>query len=82
MGTEKDIKNYEYPRLRVCRENAELTQKEVAACLGIDQRIYSNYETGKRQIPVNLLIRLAKMYDISVDYILGLSDVKKFSRKK
>ncbi len=60
-----------YPRLRYLREDADLVQKEVAAMLGIDQRVYSNYETGKREIPTRLVIRLADFYGTSTDYLLG-----------
>lgn len=60
-----------YPRLRDLREDADLVQKEVAAMLGIDQRVYSNYETGKREIPTRLVIRLADFYGTSTDYLLG-----------
>ena len=63
-----------YPRLRDLREDNDLVQKQVAAYLGIDQRVYSNYETGKREIPTHLLIALAKLYKTSTDYILGLTD--------
>ena len=62
-----------YPRLRDLREDAEKTQMEVAAVLGIDQRVYSNYERGKREIPARHLIVLADYYGVSVDYILGRS---------
>lgn len=48
-----------------------MVQKEVAVVLGIDQRGYSNYETGKREIPVKHLICLAEFYGVSVDFILG-----------
>lgn len=64
-----------YKRLRDLREDKDLAQKEVAAHLGIDQRVYSNYETGKREIPVHLIIKLAKFYNTSTDYILELRDV-------
>lgn len=60
-----------YPRLRDLREDHDLTQKEVAAVLGIDQRVYSTYETGKREIPTHLLVRLADLYHTSTDYLLG-----------
>ena len=60
-----------YPRLRDLREDADKTQKEIAALLGIDQRVYSNYETGKREIPTRLVIALADFYHTSTDYILG-----------
>ncbi len=48
-----------------------MTQKEIAALLGIDQRVYSTYETGKRDIPLSHLMVLADFYGVSVDYILG-----------
>ena len=63
-----------YRRLKDLREDKDLVQKEVAALLNIDQRVYSNYETGKREIPTRFLIVLAKFYGTSVDYILGLTD--------
>lgn len=63
-----------YRRLKDLREDKDLVQKEVAALLNIDQRVYSNYETGKREIPTRLLVILAKFYGTSVDYILGLTD--------
>ena len=67
----------EYPRLRDLREDRDLTQKEVAAVLGIDQRVYSNYETGKREIPARLVIKLAELYGTSTDYIFGRTAVRK-----
>ena len=73
---------YYYRRLRDMREAHALAQKEVAAHLGIDQRVYSNYETGKRQIPAHLLIGLAKLYNTSVDYLLGLTDETKPYKRK
>ncbi len=60
-----------YPRLRDLREDRDLVQKQVAAALGIDQRVYSNYETGKREIPTRLLVKLADFYGTSTDYLLG-----------
>lgn len=63
-----------YPRLRDLREDHDLKQKEVAAVLNIDQRVYSNYETGKREIPTRFVVTLAKYYKVSTDYILGLKD--------
>ena len=63
-----------YQRLRDLREDHDLMQKEIAAILGIDQRVYSNYETGKREIPTRLLIILADYYKTSTDYILGRTD--------
>ena len=60
-----------YSRLKDLREDRDLVQKEVAAYLGIDQRVYSNYETGKREIPTRFVIALADFYKTSTDYILG-----------
>ena len=60
-----------FSRLLDLRQDADKTQKEIAALLGIDQRIYSNYETGKREIPVHLLITLADFYGTTIDYIVG-----------
>ena len=64
-----------YPRLKDLREDNDLMQKEVAAILGIDQRVYSNYEIGKREIPTRFLIKLADFYNASVDYILGRTNI-------
>lgn len=60
-----------YPRLKDLREDRDLMQKEIAAILGIDQRVYSNYETGKREIPTGFVVQLADFYNTSADYILG-----------
>ena len=58
------------PRLRDLREDRDMTQAQVASLLGIDQRVYSNYETGKREIPLRHLIVLADYYHVTVDYLL------------
>jgi len=58
-------------RLKDLREDKDMAQKEVAAILGIDQRVYSNYEIGKRALPIKHLIKLADFYKTSTDYILG-----------
>lgn len=63
-----------YPRLKDLREDMDLMQKEIAAILEIDQRVYSNYEIGKREIPTRMVIKLAYFYKTSSDYILGLTD--------
>ena len=65
-----------YPRLKDLREDMDLVQKEVAAVLGIDQRVYSNYETGKREIPTRFVVKLADFYHTSTDYILGRTNIK------
>ena len=61
-------------RLKELREDGDFVQKEVAAVLGIDQRVYSNYEIGKREIPTHYVIKLAEFYKTSTDYILGRTD--------
>ena len=61
-------------RIKDLREDNDLTQKEVAEYLHIRQNTYSQYETGHRQIPIEVLIALAKFYKTSTDYILGLTD--------
>lgn len=65
---------YYYRRLRELREDNDLVQKEIANFLGIDQRVYSNYEIEKREIPTHFVIRLADFYKTSTDYILGRTD--------
>lgn len=65
--------NY-YPRLRDLREDCDMSQKEVADFLGMKQPQYSRYERGLRDVPTDVLIRLAKLYKTSTDYILGLTN--------
>ena len=64
------------------REDNDLLQKDVAKLLGISQQYYSEYEKGNRTMPISHLIRLAKYYRTSIDYIVGLSDVKDINNKK
>ncbi len=63
-----------YQRLRDLREDKDLNQTDIAQLLGIDQRVYSNYEIGKREIPTRFVVTLAKFYKTSTDYILGLTN--------
>ena len=65
------MKNY-HDRIRELREDRDLTQTQVAAVLGIDQRTYSNYELGYRARPIEHLIRLCKYYKVSADFVLGI----------
>ena len=60
--------------LRDLREDHDLTQKEVAAYLGTSQTMYARYERGANELPIHHLVRLAQLYDVSTDYILGLSN--------
>ena len=63
-------------RIKDLREDADLTQRELAEYLHIKQNTYSQYENGQRQLPIEVLIALAKYYHTSTDYLLGLTDVK------
>lgn len=65
-----------YHRLRNLREDLDLTQWDVANHLRCTQACYSNYETGRRDIPTDVLVALARLLDTSTDYLLGLTDVK------
>ena len=64
-------------RIKDLREDSDLTQKEIADFLHIKQNTYSQYENGHRQLPIDFLIALAKYYNTSTDYILGLTDKRK-----
>ena len=72
--------NY-YPRLKDLREDHDLSQQAIADYLGMKQPKYSRYERGLRDIPTDVLIRLALFYKTSTDYILGLTDHSKPYRK-
>lgn len=61
-------------RLRDLREDKDMTQQDVAKILNISQRTYSGYETGSRMIPYTCIIELAKFYNTTTDYILGLTN--------
>ncbi|MCD8094577.1 MAG: helix-turn-helix domain-containing protein [Ruminococcus sp.] len=70
-----------FQRLRDLREDADLTQTEVAKLLFTSQTVYSRYERGVLTIPVEHLLILADFYDVSVDYILGRTNIKKVRKK-
>ena len=61
-----------YRRLRDLREDHDLTQDQLVAILQMPKTTYTNYEQGKREIPFCLAIRLATLYNVSLDYIAGL----------
>ncbi len=66
-----------YERIRELREDSDLLQRHLAEYLNCSQVAYSRYELGKRDIPTDVLISLAKFYNTSTDYILGLTSNKK-----
>lgn len=71
-----------YQKIRNLRKDRNLTQQELAAALHCTQVCYSNYETGKRDIPTAVLEHLADYYDVSLDYLMGRTKVKdKYPRK-
>lgn len=63
--------------IRDLREDCDKTQKELADYLGTTQQVYSRYEKGENEIPVRHIISLCKYYNVSADYILGLSEKKR-----
>ncbi len=69
---------YYYERLRDLREDGDrvIKQEEIAEVLGTTQQTYSLYERGSREIPFHHVITLAKYYDVSIDYIAGLTNQK------
>lgn len=68
---------HHYKRIRDLREDNDLTQNVIAAELGITIQQYSLYERGEREIPFHHVITLAKFYNVSLDYIAGLTNKKK-----
>lgn len=76
MKVGAEVDNY-YPRLKDLREDRDLSQQQIADYLGMKQPQYSRYERGLRDIPTDILIRLAKYYNTSCDYILGLTNHSK-----
>ena len=63
-------------RMRELRQDRDLTQKQIADILGVAQTTYSQYELDKRPMPIEYLIALCKFYEVSSDYMLGMSDKK------
>ena len=63
-------------RLKELREDRDISQKVLAEYLCVKQNTYSQYENGQRQLPIEVLIKLAKYYNVSTDYILEISDEK------
>ena len=69
-------------RIRDLREDRDLTQQTIANYLHIKQNTYSQYENGQRQIPIEILIKLARYFDTSIDYLVGETDEKNRYRNK
>ena len=65
-----------YQRIKDLREDRDLTQTQISKQLNISQRAYSHFETGTRGIPTEILIKLADIFEVSLDYLVGRSDKK------
>ena len=63
-------------RIRDLREDNDKTQNEIAEVLGTSQTMYARYERGANELPIHHLLALCKYYNVSADYILGLTDKK------
>ena len=64
-------------RLRDLREDNDITQNQIALMLNIKQNTYSQYENGKREVPIKILWKLADFYDVSIDYLVGREKERK-----
>lgn len=71
-----------YPRIKDLREDADYSQQFVSEYLNMKQPQYSRYERGMRDIPTDILIKLARLYNTSTDYILGLTNNLEPARKR
>ncbi len=69
-----------YKRIYELRTDNDLKQREIAEVLNCSQRVYSNYERGDLDIPTEILIKLSKHYNVSVDYILEITNNKEINR--
>ncbi|HMM07335.1 MAG TPA: helix-turn-helix transcriptional regulator [Clostridiales bacterium] len=67
----------QYDRIRALREDKDLTQEQVGKAINVPQRTYAYYEAGQRMVPPHVLSALAVFHDVSVDYLLNLTDKKK-----
>ena len=68
------------PRMRNLREDRDKPQPQIADSLGTDQTMYARYERGANELPIHNLLALCKYYNVSADYILGLSNIKQISK--
>ena len=71
------IEQLPYERIRNLRQDADLTQENVAKYLNVSQNTYSQYETGTLRFSLEVVIKLALYYHTSVDYLVGLTDERK-----
>lgn len=71
----------QFKKIKDLREDNDLLQKDIASILGISQQYYSEYKNWKRTITISHLITLAKYYNVSIDYLVGLSNFKNENKK-
>ena len=69
-----------FKRIRELREDKDLAQKQISEILSCSQRIYSNYERGEVNIPIEIVIKLADFHGVSTDYILGRTDKQEINK--
>ena len=74
------IGDYMFERIRNIREDNEYTQEYIASYLKINRVVYNRYETGVREIPVSILIKLADYYNVSIDYLLNRTNNKQIKK--
>lgn len=67
-----------FERIRDLREDNDLKQKDLASYLSVDQSTYSDYDNGRINVPVDMLIKIAEYYNVSLDYLVGRSNTKEF----
>lgn len=67
-----------FERIRDLRVDNDLKQKDLASYLSVDQSTYSDYENGRINVPVDMLIKIAEYYNVSLDYLVGRSNTKEF----
>ena len=74
-----DSYNHDYQkRIRDLREDHDYTQEYVAAILGTSQTMYARYERGANELPIRHLYKLCELYNVSADYVLGISDKRSY----
>ncbi len=72
-----------YKRIRDLREDRDMSQTEIAKILKMSQTGYSKYETGENDLPTSVLIKLARFYNTSIDYLLGETDnIQRYPKSK
>lgn len=71
-----------FERIRELREDNDLTQEQIANILHVGQRTYSDYESGKTRIPLESVMVLARYYNVSMDFICGISNIRTEYPKK